>query len=69
MQGCEIYLPSPPHAPLGVTTTSLHWSVCVLYTSSFSGFPSLVSTKEKKSSDCKRFNHKRMAHICVFVNL
>ena len=47
------YLPSPPHAPFGVTTTSLQESVCVLYTSSFSGFPSWASISEKKSSDWK----------------
>lgn len=47
------YLPSPPHAPFGMTITSLQVSVCVLYTSSFRGFPSWASISEKKSSDCK----------------
>lgn len=47
------YLPSPPHAPFGATITSLQASVCVLYTSSFRGFPSWASISEKKSSDCK----------------
>lgn len=47
------YLPSPPHAPFGVTITSLQASACVLYTSSFRGFPSWASISEKKSSACK----------------
>lgn len=47
------YLPSPPHAPLGVIITSLQRSHCVLYTSSVSAFPSDASISEKKSSDCE----------------
>lgn len=47
------YLPSPPHAPFGVTTTSLQASEIVLYTISFRGFPSWASISEKKSSDWK----------------
>lgn len=48
-----MYLPSPPHAPFGVTTTSLQASVCMLYTRSFRGFPSWASIRVKKSSDWK----------------
>lgn len=62
------YLPSPPHAPFGVTTTSLHWSVSVLYTSNFRGFPSLASIKEKKSSDCKGHTKRREFEVLHYIS-
>lgn len=62
------YLPSPPHAPLGVTDTSLQVSVCVLYTSSFRGFPSWASISEKKSSDCEEWLFFTESLTCANFN-
>lgn len=53
------YLPSPPQAVLGVITTSLQLSVSVLYTYSFRPFPSWLSIREKRSSDCRNRRTRR----------
>lgn len=72
------YLPSPPHAPFGVTITSLQASACVLYTSSFKGFPSWASISEKKSSACEstlwingnsRYHEKKQCGVTSILHL
>lgn len=61
----EIYLPSPPQPRLGVTSTSRQLSKSVLYTYSFSSFPSYFPSTEKKSCSCLEASDQTSAALVL----